>query len=124
MAKLLVLPRNVINFATCLEDKHTFDNIQQQHQPYATRLSETEMKKSNKSVLEFTTKFINQNFRIKVFGRDENGKKINTLVGVSGILKLIGEELFNKFIKRALKAGLDACRCALRRGLVVTLYAK
>ena len=82
------------------------------------------MKKSKKSVLEFTTKFINANFRIKVFGRDENGKKINTLVGVSGILKLIGEELFNKFIKRALKAGLDACRCALRRGLVVTLYAK
>ena len=99
----------------------TFNN---NFKPYATRLSETEMKKSNKSVLEFTTKFINQNFRIKVFGRDENGKKINTLVGVSGILKLIGEELFNKFIKRALKAGLDACRCALRRGLVVTLYAK
>ena len=71
------------------------------------------MKKSKKSALEFTTKFINSNFRIKVFGR-----------GVSGILKLIGEELFNKFIKRALKAGLDACRCALRRGLVVTLYAK
>ena len=82
------------------------------------------MKKSKTSALEFTTKFINANFRIKVFGRDENGKKINTLVGVSGILKLVGEELFNKFIKRALKAGLDACRCALRRGLVVTLYAK
>lgn len=98
----------------------TFNNFQ----PYAPRLSDKEMKKSKNSVLEFTTKFINQNFRIKVFGRDENGKKINTLVGVSGILKLIGEELFNKFIKRALKAGLDACRCALRRGLVVTLYAK
>lgn len=124
MTKLLVLPRNVINFAACLDDKHTFNNIQQQLKPYATRLSETEMKKSKNSVLEFTTKFINQNFRIKVFGRDENGKKINTLVGVSGIIRLIGEELFNKFIKRALKAGLDACRCALRRGLVVTLYAK
>lgn len=82
------------------------------------------MKKSNSNVLEFTTKFINSNFRIKVFGRTEDGKKINTLVGVSGILKLIGAELFNKFIKRALKAGLDACRCALRRGLMVTLYAK
>lgn len=74
--------------------------------------------------MEFTTKFINSSFRIKVFGRDENGKKINTLVGVSGILRLIGAELFNKFVKRALKAGLDACRCALRRGLVVALYAK
>ena len=82
------------------------------------------MKKSNSNVLEFTTKFINSNFRIKVFGRTEDGQKINTLVGVSGILKLIGAELFNKFIKRALKAGLDACRGALRRGLVVTLYSK
>lgn len=82
------------------------------------------MKKSRNTVLEFTSKFINMNFRIKVFGRDENGKKINTLVGVSGCIRLIGEELLNKFIKRALKAGLDACRCALRRGLVVTLYAK
>lgn len=84
------------------------------------------MKKSTvkAATLEFTTKFINSNFRIKVFGCDENGKKINTLVGVSGILKLIGAEFFNKFVKRALKAGLDACRCVLRRGLVVTLYAK
>lgn len=59
------------------------------------------MKKSSvkATTLEFTTKFINSNFRIKVFGRDENGKKINTLVGVSGILKLIGAELFNKFVK-------------------------
>ena len=74
------------------------------------------MKKSTvkANVLEFTTKFINSNFRIKVFGHDEDGKKINTLVGVSGILKLIGAELLNKFVKRALKAGTDACRCALR----------
>lgn len=63
------------------------------------------MKKSNSNFLEFPTKFINSNFRIKVFGRTEDGKKINTLVGVSGILKLIGAELFNKLIKRALKAG-------------------
>lgn len=82
------------------------------------------MKKSKTTALEFTTKFINSNFRIKVFGYNAEGKKINTLVGVSGILKLISEELLNKFIKRALKAGLDACRCALRRGLIVTLYAK
>lgn len=83
------------------------------------------MKKTNiTSALEFTSKFINSNFRIKVWGKDNEGKKINTLVGVSGIIRLIGEVLLNKFIKRALKSGLDACRCALRRGLVITLYAK
>ena len=73
---------------------------------------------------KYTTKFINQNFRIKVFGRDENGRKINTLVGVSGIIRMIGEELFYKFVKRALNCMLDKCVCKLRRGLVVSLYVK
>jgi len=73
---------------------------------------------------EFSTKFINQNFRIKVFGRDENGKKINTLMGVSGIIRLIGQELFFKFIQRALDCMKDVCVCKLRRGLQVSLYVK
>lgn len=73
---------------------------------------------------KFTTKFINQNFRIKVFGRDENGKKINTLMGVSGIIRMIGEELFYKFIQRALDCMKDVCVCKLRRGLQVSLYVK
>ena len=73
---------------------------------------------------KYTTKFINQNFRIKVFGRDEQGKKINTLMGVSGIIRLIGEELFYKFIQRALDCMRDVCVCKLRRGLQVSLYVK
>ena len=80
------------------------------------------MKKSNQTT--FTTKFINQNFRIKVFGRDENGKKINTLMGVSGIIRLIGEELFYKFVQRALDCMKDCCVCKLRRGIKVSLYVK
>ena len=80
------------------------------------------MKKSNQTT--FTTKFINQNFRIKVFGRDENGKKINTLMGVSGIIRLIGEELFYKFIQRALDCMMDCCVCKLRRGIKISLYVK
>ena len=76
--------------------------------------------KSNK----FTTKFINQNFRIKVFGRTEDGKKINTLMGVSGIIRLIGQELFFKFVQRALDCMKDVCVCKLRRGLQVSLYVK
>ena len=82
------------------------------------------MANKNKNVKRFDSKFINQNFRIKVFGRDENGKKINTLVGVSGIIRLIGEELFFKFVQRALDCMKDVCECKLRRGLQVSLYVK
>lgn len=80
------------------------------------------MKKS--SILKYTKSFINKNFRIKVYGIDENGNRINKLVGVSGIIALIGVEFLNKFIDRALKAGLDKCVCKLRRGLQVSLYNK
>ena len=73
---------------------------------------------------KYTTKFINQNFRIKVFGRDAQGKKINTLMGVSGIISLIGAELFYKFIQRALDCMMDCCVCKLRRGIKVSLYVK
>lgn len=73
---------------------------------------------------KFSSKFINQNFRIKVFGRTEDGKKINTLMGVSGIIAMIGEELFYKFILRALDCMQDVCVCKLRRGLQVSLYVK
>lgn len=77
-----------------------------------------------KETKQFSSKFINQNFRIKVFGFDENGKKINTLKGVSGIIKLIGETLFFKFVQRALDCMRDVCVCKLRRGLQVSLYVK
>lgn len=82
------------------------------------------MANKNKETKRFTSKLINANFRIKVFGRDENGKKINTLMGVSGIIRLIGEELFYKFIQRALDCMMDVCVCKLRRGLQVSLYVK
>ena len=77
-----------------------------------------------KETKQFSSKFINQNFRIKVFGYDENGKKINMLMGVSGIIKLIGETLFFKFVQRALDCMRDVCVCKLRRGLKVSLYVK
>ena len=46
--------------------------------------------------LEYTTREINRTFKIKVNGLF-NGKKINTLVGVSGLIKLVGVEMANKF---------------------------
>lgn len=82
------------------------------------------MNTTRKENQKFTSKFINQNFRIKVFGFDENGRKINTLMGVSGIIRMIGEELFYKFVQRAFNSMMDKCVCKLRRGLVVSLYVK
>lgn len=75
--------------------------------------------------LNYTTRYINQNFRMKVYGRDEEGRRrINSLYGVSGLLALIGAELMNKFIKRSLDSKKDVCVCKLRRGLVISFYAK
>lgn len=82
------------------------------------------MTNKKKEIRKYSTKFINSNFRIKVFGRDENGRKINTLMGVSGIIRLIGEELFFKFVQRALDCMMDVCHCKLRRGIRVSLYVK
>lgn len=77
-----------------------------------------------KKNLIYTTSEINKNFRIKVFGYNAEGKKINTLMGVAGILALIGEELLNKFLSRAFNSMDDVCVCKLRRGLKVSFYVK
>lgn len=76
------------------------------------------------ATLAYSTTEINRNFKIKVAGFNNDTKKLNTLVGVSGLVKLIGEELSNKFIKRAFENSHweDKTVCKLRRGLKVTFY--
>lgn len=72
-----------------------------------------------------STRFINQNFLIHVYGNDGTDTRVNKLVGVRGLTELIGEELKEKFITRALNnRDGDKTRCCLRRGLVVVLYNK
>ena len=73
--------------------------------------------------LERTTKEINMNFRIKVNGIVD-GKKINTLVGVSGLIKLVGIEMANKMIRRAFNGKGDKIECKLRCGIKVVFYSK
>lgn len=77
-----------------------------------------------KKNLIYTTREINRNFRIKVYGVDSEGHKINMLVGVAGILRLIGDVLLNKLLQRAFRCLDDVCVCKLRRGLKVSFYAK
>lgn len=79
--------------------------------------------KANK-ILNYTKTFINKNFRLKVYGVDSEGNRVNKLVGVAGLIALIGIDLLNKFIDRALNAGLDKVVCKLRRGLQVSFYIK
>ena len=69
----------------------------------------------------YTTREINKEFKIKVFGIFE-GRKINTLVGVSGLIKIIGLDMANKMFKRAFQSMDDKCECKLRRGIKVTFY--
>lgn len=79
---------------------------------------------SKMTQLKYNTRYINRNYRIKVAGVNNEGCKINTLVGVSGMLALIGHELANKFLNRAEKGMGDNCVCKLRRGLKITFYNK
>lgn len=76
------------------------------------------------ATLAYSTATINRNYRIKVAGVDNSGNKINTLVGVSGLLDLIGVELANKFLGRAFRCLDDVCVCKLRRGIKVSFYIK
>lgn len=74
--------------------------------------------------LTYSTTVINKNFRLKVKGVDNNGNKLNKLVGVSGLISLIGEELLSKLLDRAFACMDDVCVCKLRRGLKVSFYVK
>lgn len=76
------------------------------------------------STLNYTTREINLNFRIKVSGLNETGKRINKLVGVAGAIALIGIEMLNKLLKRAFACKEDVCVCKLRRGLKFSFYCK
>lgn len=64
--------------------------------------------------LEYTTKEINRNFRIKINGIVD-GKKVNKLVGVKGLIELIGVEMANKMLRRAFNGTDDktVCKCAV-----------
>lgn len=73
--------------------------------------------------LQYSTREINQNFKIKVHTVNKYGKNLNTLVGVSGLIRLIGVEFVNKFVTRSFNSGQDKCTCKLRSGVRVTFYA-
>lgn len=75
-----------------------------------------------KNMLRYTTKEINRNFKVKISGMYE-GRKVNMLVGVSGLLRMVGDiDLVNRLLDRAFGTPEDRCICKLRRGLKVSFY--
>lgn len=73
--------------------------------------------------LNYTTKEINHNFKIRVSGQFE-GQKIHTLVGVAGLLKVVGDvALVNRLLDRAFDSMNDCEVCKLRRGIKISFYA-
>lgn len=73
--------------------------------------------------LLYTTKEINRNFRIKINGIVD-GKKVNKLVGVKGLIELIGVEMANMMLRRAFNGKCDKMERKLRRGIKVVFYSK
>ena len=74
------------------------------------------------ATLKYTTREINSNYKIKVSGLFD-GQKVNTLVGVSGFVKMVNDvELCNRLLDRAFACMEDKVTCKLRRGLRVTFY--
>lgn len=74
------------------------------------------------TTLAYTTREINRNFKIKVTGM-VNGKKVNTLVGVRGLIAYVGDvELVNRLLGRAFGTMNDKEVCKLRRGIRISFY--
>jgi len=71
----------------------------------------------------YTTKQINSNWKIKVAGI-YNGEKVNTLVGVAGFLRMVGDnDLAERLLDRAFDRMDDVVVCKLRRGIKISFYA-
>lgn len=83
------------------------------------------MASASASASVYPASYINRNYLIKVNGLSPSGDKLNVLVGVSGAIALIGEELFYKFVGRAERdINNDVTHCKLRRGIKFSFYRK
>mgnify|MGYP006911254954 CR=1 FL=1 len=72
--------------------------------------------------LKYTIREINRNYKIKINGI-VNGKKVNMLVGVPGLIKIVGDiDLVNRLLDRAFNCIGDKEVCKLRRGVKITFY--
>jgi len=73
--------------------------------------------------METVTTYVNRNWKLKVSGRNA-GNRVHKLVGVSGLIEMVGMDLFFKMVLKARDKEEDKVVFKLRRGLVVTFYSK
>lgn len=86
------------------------------------RAGSRKQKQTVMATLKYTTREINANYKIKVSGMFD-GAKVNTLVGVSGLVRMVNDiELTNRLLDRAFNDMTDCCVCKLRRGLKISFY--
>lgn len=79
-------------------------------------------RKNDMATLKYTTREINHNYKIKVAGMFD-GQKVNTLVGVTGLIRMVNDiELTNRLLDRAFACMDDVCVCKLRRGIKISFY--
>lgn len=73
-------------------------------------------------------KYLNLDYRIVLdYGRADFScarKNERCLVGRSGLISAVGEELAARLVERAYKANLPKLTCKLRRGLQVIFYSR
>lgn len=73
--------------------------------------------------LKYSVTEINMHFKIKVM-RFDNGKLIERLVGVSGLIDEVGNsKIVNSLITRAFNSGKGKTVCKLRRGMKVIFFS-
>ena len=82
----------------------------------------------NATAMTYSTSQINRDFRIKVYGYNNSDERLNLLVGVSGLIRLVGEKLADTLVKRVFKNSYFVQNgkvvCKLRRGMKITFYQK
>lgn len=81
------------------------------------------MAKTKQQINTYSVSEINRNFKIKVFGI-VNGIKVNTLVGVSGLINILNgdERKAMAMVTRAFNSGLDRTDCKIYGGAKVSFY--
>ena len=73
------------------------------------------MKATNK--FQYETSEVNREFLIRAYDK-ANG--LNTLLGVSGLISLIGMKNANNFVKRAFASMTDKYSCKVYGGAIIT----